>query len=177
MADIHRDHSHGEKLPPGLEKVKHIIAIASGKGGVGKSTVAVNFAIALKKSGYSVGLMDADIYGPSQPGMLGADKRQPDIQGDSLLPLKKHGLPFMSMGVLLDENRPVLWRAPLVTKMIYQFLGNVLWGELDYLIIDLPPGTGDIQITLAQQAALTGAIIVTTPQQVALGVAKKGLQM
>lgn len=164
-------------IPRGLSGVKHVIAIGSGKGGVGKSTVAINFAIALKKAGGTVGLLDADIYGPSQPGMLGADKRQPEIVGDFIRPLEKHGLTFMSMGVLLDEDRPVIWRAPLATKMIHQFLGNVLWGDLDYLIVDLPPGTGDVQITLAQQAALSGAIIVTTPQQVALGVAKKGLQM
>lgn len=178
MAEQQKGHPEHANIPPGLESVKHVIAIASGKGGVGKSTVAVNFALALLKSGASVGLLDADIYGPSQPLMLGAEKnRQPEIMGDFILPMHKQGLSFMSMGVLLDDNRPVIWRAPLATKMIHQFLGNVLWGELDFLIIDLPPGTGDVQITLAQQAALTGAIIVTTPQQAALGVARKGLQM
>jgi len=164
------------EVPQGLAKVKHIIAIGSGKGGVGKSTVSTNFAIALRNTGAKVGLLDADIYGPSQPGMLGEHK-QPEVRGDFLLPIKKHGLVFMSIGLLLSDDQPVIWRGPMASKMVSQFLANVMWGELDYLLIDLPPGSGDVQITLAQQAALTGAIIVTTPQQVALGVANKGLQM
>ncbi len=166
-----------QNRPPGLKDVSNIIAIASGKGGVGKSTVSANLAMALVKKGYKVGLMDADIYGPSQPAMLGAGKEKPQIVGEFLLPLEKHGIHFMSIGILMDEDQPVIWRAPMATKMIQQFLGNVKWGELDYLLVDLPPGTGDVQLTLAQQAHLTGAVIVTTPQQVALGVARKGLQM
>jgi len=163
--------------PQGMAQVKHIIAIGSGKGGVGKSTVTTNFAVALAKTGAKVGLLDADIYGPSQPGMLGVGFTQPEMQGDYLVPLKKYGLVFMSVGLFVAEDRPVIWRGPMASKMVQQFLGNVMWGELDYLLIDLPPGSGDVQITLAQQASLTGAIIVTTPQQVALGVAAKGLQM
>lgn len=167
-----------QEVPRGLAKVSHIVAIGSGKGGVGKSTVSTNFAMALKKAGYKVGLMDADIYGPSQPEMLGVKKKeQPQVKGEYLIPLEKHGLVFMSLGLLLDDKQPVIWRGPMASKMIQQFLGNVLWGDLDYLIIDLPPGSGDVQITLTQQAPLSGAIIVTTPQHVALGVAQKGLHM
>ena len=164
--------------PQGLSGIKHVIAIASGKGGVGKSTVAVNLAIALQKTGARVGLMDADIYGPSQPGMLGSMDSKPDITEDNMLkPVKKHGVDFISMGLLVTEDTPVIWRAPIAMKMINQFINSVKWGELDYLLIDLPPGTGDVQLTLAQQASLSGAIIVTTPQQVALGIARKGLRM
>jgi len=165
------------ETPRGLSRVKHIIAVGSGKGGVGKSTVTTNFAIALRNTGAKVGLLDADIYGPSQPGLLGVGSQQPQVKGDFLVPLDKYGLVFMSIGLLMSEDQPVIWRGPMASKMVQQFLGNVLWGELDYLLIDLPPGSGDVQITLAQQASLTGAIIVTTPQQVALGVANKGLQM
>ncbi|MFQ5454133.1 MAG: P-loop NTPase [Candidatus Zixiibacteriota bacterium] len=162
---------------PGLAGARNIIAIASGKGGVGKSTVAVNLAMALKLAGARVGLMDADIYGPSQPGMLGSRDTKPDISNGYLKPITKHGINFISMGLLVDNNSPVIWRAPMAMKMIHQFISSVAWGELDYLLIDLPPGTGDVQLTLAQQASLTGAIIVTTPQQVALDVARKGLCM
>ena len=165
-----------QEVPRGLARISNIIAIGSGKGGVGKSTVSTNFAIALAKTGAKVGLMDADIYGPSQPEMLGINQ-QPEVRGDFLMPLEKHGIKFMSIGLLLDPAQPVIWRGPMASRMIQQFLGNVMWGDLDYLIIDLPPGSGDVQITLAQQASLTGAIIVTTPQQVALGVAQKGLEM
>ncbi len=164
-------------VQPGLDGVKNIIAVASGKGGVGKSTVSVNLAVALQKSGARVGLMDADIYGPSQPGMLGSDNSQPEVIDGFLKPKKMHEIDFISMGLLVGENTPVIWRAPIAMKMIQQFIGSVIWGELDYLLIDLPPGTGDVQLTLAQQASLTGAVIVTTPQQVALGVANKGLKM
>jgi ATP-binding protein involved in chromosome partitioning len=176
MADETKQREPRSELPRGMARVKHIIAIGSGKGGVGKSTVATNFAIALRNTGAKVGLLDADIYGPSQPSMLGLNK-QPEVRGDYLIPLKKHGLVFMSIGLLLDESQPVIWRGPMASKMVSQFLTNVMWGELDYLLVDLPPGSGDVQITLAQQASLTGAVIVTTPQQVALGVANKGLQM
>ncbi|MDD4052911.1 MAG: P-loop NTPase [candidate division Zixibacteria bacterium] len=177
MAEQHKHQSVQEQSPRSLSGVKHIIAIGSGKGGVGKSTVAVNLAVALAKTGAKVGVMDADIYGPSQPGMLGAGTEQPHIEGDMIIPMNRHGISFMSLGILMDEDKPVIWRAPIATRMIQQFIENVKWGDLDYLLVDLPPGTGDVQITLAQQARLTGAVIVTTPQQVALGVAKKGLQM
>jgi ATP-binding protein involved in chromosome partitioning len=161
----------------GIADVKNIIAIASGKGGVGKSTVATNLAFALKEMGARVGLMDADIYGPSQPGMLGAALEPPQVIGGQLQPSNRHGLSFISMGLFLGEGGPVIWRAPIAMKMIQQFISNVLWGDLDYLFIDLPPGTGDVQLTLAQQAQISGAIIVTTPQEVALDVARKGLKM
>ena len=164
-------------MPESIARVKHIVAIGSGKGGVGKSTVTTNLAIALAKTGAKVGLMDADIYGPSQPGMLGAGFAQPEMRGENIIPLRKYGLTFMSIGLFLTEDQPVIWRGPMAAKMIQQFLTNVSWGELDYLLVDLPPGSGDVQLTLAQQAYLAGAIIVTTPQQVALGVANKGLQM
>jgi ATP-binding protein involved in chromosome partitioning len=175
MAESHHSHSHAQQ--PGLAGVKNIIAIASGKGGVGKSTLSVNLAVALAQTGAKVGLMDADIYGPSQPGMLGARDARPDVTGDMLQPVKKFGINFVSMGLLIDNDGPVIWRAPMAMKIIHQFISNVDWGKLDYLLIDLPPGTGDVQLTLAQQASLTGAVIVTTPQQVALGVASKGLKM
>lgn len=166
-----------DKVQSGLSGVKNIIAIASGKGGVGKSTVSTNLAVALQLSGARVGLMDADIYGPSQPGMLGSKDAKPDFSDGVLRPISKHGIDFISIGLLVSDDTPVIWRAPIAMKMIQQFIGSVTWGELDYLLIDLPPGTGDVQLTLAQQASLTGAIIVTTPQQVALGVARKGLRM
>jgi len=164
-------------LELGLANVKYSIAIASGKGGVGKSTVSTNLAVGIQMLGNKVGLLDADIYGPSQPGMLGSQDAKPDISRGYLKPVEKFGVKFISMGLLLDKNSPVIWRAPIAMKMIHQFLDQVEWGELDYLLIDLPPGTGDVQLTLAQQAQLSGAVIVTTPQQVALGVARKGLKM
>ena len=166
-----------KKVKPGLSGVKNIIAIASGKGGVGKSTVSVNLAVALAHAGNKVGLMDADIYGPSQPGMLGSLGGQPDVVDDMLKPMNNHGIDYISMGMLVGKDTPVIWRAPMAMKMIQQFINSVMWGDLDYLLIDLPPGTGDVQLTLAQQASLTGAVIVTTPQQVALGIANKGLKM
>lgn len=163
---------------PGLSGVKNVIAIASGKGGVGKSTVSTNLALALQHLGAEVGLLDADIYGPSQPGMLGSGRERAESnQAGQILPLRRHDVPFISMGLLTGDDAPVVWRAPMAVKAIQQFIGNVTWGSLDYLLIDLPPGTGDVQLTLAQNASLTGAVIVTTPQQVAIGVAKKGLKM
>ncbi len=161
----------------GLANVKFSIAIASGKGGVGKSTVSTNLAVAVAKLGFKVGLLDADIYGPSQPGMLGSLDAKPDISRGYLKPVEKFGVSFISIGLMLDKNSPVIWRAPIAMKMIHQFLDQVEWGELDFLFMDLPPGTGDVQLTLAQQAQLSGAVIVTTPQEVALGVARKGLKM
>jgi ATP-binding protein involved in chromosome partitioning len=171
------DQTRTSTVKPGLSGIKNIIAIASGKGGVGKSTVSTNLAYALKERGYMVGLMDADIYGPSQPGMLGAELEPPESTGGQIHPSVRHGISFISMGLFLGDGGPVVWRAPMAMKMIQQFIANVTWGELDYLLIDLPPGTGDVQLTLAQQAQLTGAVIVTTPQEVALGVARKGLKM
>lgn len=158
--------------------VKNIIAIASGKGGVGKSTVAVNIALALRKEGAKVGILDADIYGPSQPLMLGIPKAQPIAAGENKInPLEAHGLKVMSMGFLVDEDSPVIWRGPMVMRALVQFLSETIWGELDYLVLDLPPGTGDAQLTIVQQVSLAGAVIVTTPQDIALLDARKGLQM
>ena len=167
-----------EKLLPG---VKNTIAVASGKGGVGKSTVAVNLAVALAKDGASVGLIDADIYGPSIPLMLGV-KDQPQMVGENpntakLIPLESYGVKLMSIGFLIDNDTPVIWRGPMASGAIKQFMTDVLWGDLDYLIFDLPPGTGDIQLTLVQTIPLTGAVIVTTPQDVALIDARKALRM
>ena len=151
-----------------LTEVQHTIAVASGKGGVGKSTVAVNLALALAQTGARVSLMDADVYGPSIPIMMGAHERPLRTEDEKLLPVEKHGLKMMSMGNLTEDRTPIIWRGPLVGKLIHEFLERVAWGALDYLVIDLPPGTGDAQLTLAQSAPLTGAVIVTTPQEVAL---------
>lgn len=162
-----------------LDNVKNIIAVASGKGGVGKSTTAVNLALALAREGARVGLLDADIYGPSQQVMLGipADQR-PEQQGQQfLLPIEVYGIKTMSMGFLVTENTPMVWRGPMAGGALNQLLSQTWWGELDYLIIDMPPGTGDIQLTLAQKAAVAGAVIVTTPQDIALLDAKKGIEM
>jgi ATP-binding protein involved in chromosome partitioning len=162
----------------GMELVKNAIAVASGKGGVGKSTVATQLALALAETGAAVGLMDADIYGPSVPKILGG-KGTPQASGPQgvLLPLEHRGLKFVSMGLFAGKDTPVIWRGPMASKMIQQFLGQVAWGELDYLIIDLPPGTGDVQLTLTQSAPLVGAVIVTTPQDVAVSVTMRGLRM
>ncbi len=162
-----------------MNTIKHIIAIASGKGGVGKSTTAVNLALALKSLGNTVGLLDADIYGPSQQKMLGvADGVKPEQQGGQfLLPVEAHGLRTMSMGYLTDERTPMVWRGPMAGGALVQMLEQTLWGDIDYLIIDMPPGTGDIQLTLSQKATLAGAVIVTTPQDIALLDAQKGIEM
>jgi len=163
-----------------LSGVKNTIAVASGKGGVGKSTVAVNLALSLAKEGAKVGLLDADIYGPSVPLMLGIEGKPKTIDlGDStkMLPLEKYGLKVISIGFFVDDNTPVIWRGPMASGAIKQFMQDVYWEELDYLIFDLPPGTGDIQLTLVQTIPLSGAIIVTTPQEVSLVDARKGLQM
>jgi ATP-binding protein involved in chromosome partitioning len=164
----------GVKLIP---SVKNIIAVASGKGGVGKSTTAVNLALALVAEGATVGLLDADIYGPSQPTMLGIDGRPESIDGKSLEPMRAHGLQAMSIGFLIDPEQPMVWRGPMVTQALQQLLNDTRWQDVDYLVVDLPPGTGDIQLTLAQQVPVTGAIIVTTPQDIALLDARKGLKM
>jgi len=170
----------GTMAPKLLPKVKYTIAVASGKGGVGKSTVSVNLALALSKLGYKVGLLDADIYGPSIPLMMGVEGK-PQIYQEAgtnkMLPLENYGLKLMSIGFLIDDENPVIWRGPMASGALKQFMSDVEWGELDYLIYDLPPGTGDIQLTLVQTIPLSGAIIVTTPQEVSLIDAKKGLKM
>ncbi len=162
-----------------MNNIKHIIAIASGKGGVGKSTTAVNLALALKGLGAEVGLLDADIYGPSQQVMLGVpqDTKPKQQDGQYLLPIEAYGLKTMSMGYLVNERTPMVWRGPMAGGALTQMLEQTLWGELDYLIIDMPPGTGDIQLTLSQKATVAGAIIVTTPQDIALLDAQKGIEM
>ena len=163
------------KLLPG---VKNIIVVSSGKGGVGKSTTAVNLALALAQEGARVGLLDADIYGPSQPQMLGIAGQQPQSDdGKSMLPLSAHGLQVNSIGFLIDPEQPMVWRGPMVTQALRQLLFDTRWDNLDYLVIDMPPGTGDIQLTLAQSVPVTGAVIVTTPQDIALLDARKGLKM
>ena len=160
-----------------LAGVKNLVAVASGKGGVGKSTVAVNLALALLADGARVGLLDADIYGPSIPIMMGTRDTPPGARGNQILPVQAHGLAMMSIGFLAGQEAPIIWRGPMVHKMASQVLANVSWGELDYLIIDLPPGTGDAQLTLTQSAPLSGAVIVTTPQDVALEDVHRGVRM
>jgi ATP-binding protein involved in chromosome partitioning len=160
-----------------LPNVKNIIAVASGKGGVGKSTTSVNLALALAAEGATVGLLDADIYGPSQPQMLGISGRPESMDGKSMEPMLAHGIQAMSIGFLVDTDTPMVWRGPMVTGALEQLLRDTRWDNLDYLVIDLPPGTGDIQLTLAQKIPVTGAIIVTTPQDIALLDARKGLKM
>ncbi|MBN8674658.1 MAG: Mrp/NBP35 family ATP-binding protein [Chitinophagales bacterium] len=164
-----------------LPKVKNIIAVVSGKGGVGKSTVAANLALALSQGGAKVGLMDADIYGPSVPIMFGVRGERPmmmEIEGKGMIvPLEKYGIKLMSIGLLVDEKNAVVWRGPMASSAIRQFVTDVYWGELDYLVVDMPPGTGDIHLTLMQTVPVTGSVIVTTPQDVALADAKKGIAM
>jgi ATP-binding protein involved in chromosome partitioning len=162
---------------PALENVKNIIAVASGKGGVGKSTTAVNLALALAAEGASVGVLDADIYGPSQPRMLGTTKRPESVDGKTIEPVESYGLQSMSIGFLIDEEEPMIWRGPMVTQALQQMLGDTNWKELDYLVIDLPPGTGDIQLTLSQKVPVSGAVIITTPQDISLLDARKALKM
>jgi ATP-binding protein involved in chromosome partitioning len=157
--------------------IKNIIAVASGKGGVGKSTTAVNLALALAAEGAVVGMLDADIYGPSQPMMLGITGRPQSKDGKTMEPMEGHGIQAMSVGFLIDPETPMVWRGPMVTQALEQLLNDTRWGPLDYLVIDLPPGTGDIQLTLAQKVPVTGAVIVTTPQDIALLDARKGLKM
>ena len=162
----------GVKLLPG---VKNIIAVASGKGGVGKSTTAVNLALALAQEGASVGILDADIYGPSQPQMLGLAGQQPESKdGQSMEPLEAYGVQAMSIGFMVDVETPMVWRGPMVAQALDQLLGQTNWRDVDYLIVDMPPGTGDIQLSLSQKVPLTGAVVVTTPQDIALIDARKG---
>ena len=160
-----------------LEKVKNIIAIASGKGGVGKSTTSANLALSLAAEGASVGLLDADIYGPSQPRMMGLSGQPESVDGKTIEPMENYGVQTMSIGFLIEEDTPMVWRGPMVTQALEQLLNDTNWKDLDYLLIDLPPGTGDTQLTLAQKVPVSGAVIVTTPQDIALLDARKGLKM
>jgi len=160
-----------------LPKVKNIVAVASGKGGVGKSTTAVNLALALAAEGATVGILDADIYGPSQPMMMGIEGRPESSDGKTMEPMENYGVQVMSIGFLVDADNPMIWRGPMATQALEQLLRQTNWSELDYLIVDMPPGTGDIQLTLSQRVPLTGAVIVTTPQDIALLDAKKGIKM
>lgn len=175
-------HSHGPQpgqapVRAALPGVKNLIAVASGKGGVGKTTVAVNLAIALQKMGHSVGLMDADVYGPNVPVMLGANEQPRMADQQTIVPVEAYGLRTISMGLLNPGDKPLVWRGPMLHSVMQQFLKNVRWGELDYLIVDLPPGTGDVQLSLIQSVALTGAVIVTTPSIVALADVRKAVEM
>ena len=176
-----RPQAHGHRQPGGgklsLPGIKHIIAVASGKGGVGKSTTAVNLALALHANGLTVGLLDADVYGPSQPRMMGIKGKPTSKDGKVMEPMGNYGIKVMSMGFLIDEETPMIWRGPMVMSAITQLLRDVAWGELDVLVCDLPPGTGDTQLTMAQNVPLSGAVIVSTPQDIALLDAKKGLNM
>jgi len=172
-----RAHAVQRNLKP-LGEISNVVAVASGKGGVGKSTVAVNLALAWAAQGARVGILDADIYGPSQPLMLGLAGQRPTApDGKHLQPLVSHGVSAMSIGFLVDEQQPMVWRGPMVTQALTQLLSETQWGKLDYLVVDMPPGTGDIQLTLAQRVPVAGALIVTTPQDIALADARKGLKM
>ena len=181
----HHGHSHGApaaKTTGGggridVPGVKHIIAVASGKGGVGKSTTAVNLALGLAANGLATGLLDADIYGPSMPRMLGVTEKPESADGKMLKPIEKYGLKTMSIGYIVNEDTPMIWRGPMVSSALEQMLRDVQWGDLDVLVVDMPPGTGDAQLTLAQRVALAGAVIVSTPQDIALVDARKGLNM
>jgi ATP-binding protein involved in chromosome partitioning len=170
-------HAVQRQLSP-IPGVRNVVAVASGKGGVGKSTVAANLALAWARQGAKVGILDADIYGPSQPIMLGLTGQRPaSPDGKRIKPLLAHGVSAMSIGFLIDPEQPMVWRGPMVTQALTQLLGDTEWGDLDYLVIDMPPGTGDIQLTLAQRVPVAGAVIVTTPQDIALADARKGLKM
>ncbi|HEY8215211.1 MAG TPA: Mrp/NBP35 family ATP-binding protein [Methylocystis sp.] len=176
-------HTHAAAAPPqrkggipALEKIRYIVAVASGKGGVGKSTTSANLALGLAAQGWRVGLLDADVYGPSMPRLFGLSDK-PKVEGGKLVPLEAYGLKIMSMGFLVDENIPMVWRGPMVSQAISQMLGEVAWGELDALVIDMPPGTGDVQLTIAQQVPLAGAVVVSTPQDLALIDARRAVAM
>jgi len=176
---VQEGHSHGRaaaQKPVLLPQVRNIVAVASGKGGVGKSTVAVNLAVALAQTGLRVGLLDADIYGPSLPRMLGL-ARKPEVRGDRMIPLDAWGLKAMSIGFLVEEETPMIWRGPMVMGALEQMMGQVEWGELDIMIVDMPPGTGDAQLTMAQRVTMNGAVIVSTPQDIALLDARRGVKM
>ncbi len=184
----HHDHGHDHApaaaprqpprrgMIPALEKIRFVIAVASGKGGVGKSTTAANLALGLAAQNWRVGLLDADIYGPSAPRLFGLNEK-PKVADGKLIPLEAYGIKVMSMGFLIDENVPMVWRGPMVTQALMQMLGEVAWGDLDALVVDMPPGTGDVQLTMAQQAPLAGAVIVSTPQDLALIDARRAVAM
>jgi len=174
MADGQQQTKQVKNLPEG---VKNIIAVASGKGGVGKSTTAVNLAVSLAQSGAKTGLLDADIYGPSIPQMMGLSDREPKVTEQGIEPLENFGVKTTSIGYMIKEEQAMIWRGPMVSGAVMQLLNDVIWGELDYLIIDLPPGTGDIHLTLVQQVPLTAAVVVTTPQDIALLDCKRGIAM
>jgi len=176
VSSLVKSHAVQQNLKP-LTGIKNVIAVASGKGGVGKSTTAVNLALALQAEGATVGILDADIYGPSIPRMLGCKGQPESSDGKSLEPMVGHGIQSMSIGYLVEEDTPMIWRGPMVTQALEQLLNDTRWSDVDYLIIDLPPGTGDIQLTLAQKIPVSGAVIVTTPQDIALLDARKGLKM
>ena len=183
-----RPHSHGPGAAPAtagpasterpnlMPGVRHVVAVASGKGGVGKSTTAVNLAVSLLAQGHRVGLLDADIYGPSLPRMMGVD-RKPETRGSRMIPLQAWGMPVMSIGFLVDKDTAMIWRGPMVMGALEQMMGQVEWGELDILVVDMPPGTGDAQLTMAQRVSLSGAVIVSTPQDIALIDARRGVRM
>ncbi|WP_416798335.1 iron-sulfur cluster carrier protein ApbC [Ciceribacter azotifigens] len=178
----HTHHAAGQAQPQrpakaGIPGIKAIVAVASGKGGVGKSTTAVNLALALKANGLSVGILDADVYGPSMPRLLGITGKPKQIDGRMIVPMENYGLKAMSMGFLVDEGTAMIWRGPMVQSALMQMLREVAWGDLDVLVVDMPPGTGDAQLTMAQQVPLSGAVIVSTPQDLALIDARKGLNM
>lgn len=178
----HAHHPPGQAQPQrpaktGIPGIKAIVAVASGKGGVGKSTTAVNLALALKANGLKVGILDADVYGPSMPRLLGITGKPKQIEGRMIMPMENYGLKAMSMGFLVDEGTAMIWRGPMVQSALMQMLREVAWGELDVLVVDMPPGTGDAQLTMAQQVPLSGAVIVSTPQDLALIDARKGLNM
>ena len=175
-APAQRKAEGGAMNPQAMEGIGAVVAVASGKGGVGKSTVAANLAVAMAQSGLRVGLMDADIYGPSVPHMLGV-KQKPDSDGNVLIPLEAHGIKMMSMGFMVDERTAMIWRGPMVMSAVQQMLFQVQWGELDVLVLDFPPGTGDAQLTIAQKVAMAGAVIVSTPQDIALLDARRGITM
>jgi ATP-binding protein involved in chromosome partitioning len=168
--------SHNRPKLPGIEQIGRFIAVASGKGGVGKTSVAVNLALALKQRGLKIGLLDADVYGPSIPLMLGIEGAPKVVQG-KMVPIRRYGIDVISIGFLIDENQAVIWRGPMVTRALKDFLANVEWGELDYLVVDLPPGTGDPSITIAQLLSKGAALMVTTPQAVALADVRKAISM
>jgi ATP-binding protein involved in chromosome partitioning len=174
-AEVPQGRGLGEKVT--MPGVRNIVAVSSGKGGVGKSTVAVNLAVALARDGARVGLMDADVYGPNVPLMLGASRVRPEIAGNKLIPVEAHGVKLMSMALLKPGDEPMILRGPILHGLVKQFLQDVLWGELDYLIVDMPPGTGDVQLSLAQLVPVQGAVLVTTPQEVAVADVRRALRM
>ena len=177
----HTDAIQAKAIPPentsGVSEVRNIISVASGKGGVGKSTTSINLAIAINQLGFSVGLLDADVYGPSIPKLVGDRQKPKKSRAGKILPIKKYNISLMSIGFLVPEDSPMIWRGPMVISAVNQMLNDVEWGKLDYLVVDMPPGTGDVQLTMAQRVPMSGAVIVSTPQDLALIDARKGIEM